>query len=78
MKKEPLRSTGAVAVDTGIFTGRSPRDKYIVRDAKTEKTVWWKSETATVSDNKPVTAEAWDHCKKISSKAALRKETLCR
>ena len=63
-----VTSTGAVAVDTGIFTGRSPRDKYIVRDAKTEKTVWWKSETATVSDNKPVTAEAWEHCKKIASR----------
>ena len=63
-----VTSTGAVAVDTGIFTGRSPKDKYIVRDAKTEKTVWWKSETATVSDNKPVTAEAWEHCKKIASR----------
>jgi phosphoenolpyruvate carboxykinase (ATP) len=63
-----VTSTGAVAVDTGIFTGRSPKDKYVVRDAKTEKTVWWKSETATVSDNKPVTAEAWEHCKKIASR----------
>jgi phosphoenolpyruvate carboxykinase (ATP) len=62
-----VTNTGAVAVDTGIFTGRSPRDKYIVRDAKTEDTVWWKSETATVSDNKPVTAEAWEHCRKIAS-----------
>jgi len=66
-EKGTVTSTGAVAVDTGIFTGRSPKDKYIVRDAKTEKTVWWKSETATVSDNKPVTAEAWDHCKKIAA-----------
>jgi phosphoenolpyruvate carboxykinase (ATP) len=66
-EKGTLTSTGAVAVDTGIFTGRSPKDKYIVRDAKTESTVWWKSETATVSDNKPVTAEAWKHCKKIAS-----------
>ncbi len=63
-----VTNTGAVAVDTGIFTGRSPKDKYVVRDAKTDKTVWWKSETATVSDNKPVSAEAWEHCKKITSK----------
>jgi phosphoenolpyruvate carboxykinase (ATP) len=63
-----VTSTGAVAVDTGIFTGRSPKDKYIVCDAKTEKTVWWKSETASVSDNKPVFAEAWEHCKKITSR----------
>ncbi len=63
-----VTNTGALAVDTGIFTGRSPRDKYIVRDAKTEKTVWWKSETSTISDNKPITAEAWEHCKKLATK----------
>ena len=32
---------GAVSVDTGIFTGRSPKDKYIVRDDITRDTVWW-------------------------------------
>ncbi|MBL7942529.1 MAG: phosphoenolpyruvate carboxykinase (ATP), partial [Flavobacteriales bacterium] len=36
-----LTSTGALAVDTGEFTGRSPKDKFIVADANTEKTVWW-------------------------------------
>ena len=36
-----LTSLGAVAVDTGIFTGRSPKDKYIVRDDNTKNTVWW-------------------------------------
>ncbi len=35
-----VTQSGAVAVDTGIFTGRSPKDKYIVRDATTEHTVW--------------------------------------
>lgn len=63
-----LTKTGAVAVDTGIFHGRSPKDKYVVRDATTEKTIWWKSETATVSDNKAISAVAWDHCKKIATK----------
>jgi phosphoenolpyruvate carboxykinase (ATP) len=63
-----LTSTGAMAVDTGVFTGRSPRDKYIVNDAKTEKTVWWKSETSTVSDNKPINAVAWEHCKKLATR----------
>ena len=61
-----LTDTGAVAVDTGVFTGRSPKDKYIVRDNKTENTVWWRSDTATVSDNKPLSAEAWDHCMQIA------------
>jgi phosphoenolpyruvate carboxykinase (ATP) len=59
---------GAVAVDTGIFSGRSPKDKYIVSDDKTRNTVWWKSEKATVSDNKRLTKEIWDHCKGLSSK----------
>lgn len=61
-----LTDTGAVAVDTGVFTGRSPKDKYIVRDSKTENTVWWRSDTATVSDNKPLSAEAWEHCRQVA------------
>src|ERR1017187_3214604 len=36
-----LTDTGALAVDTGQFTGRSPKDKFIVCDDKTEKSVWW-------------------------------------
>ncbi len=36
-----LTSSGAIAVDTGEFTGRSPKDKFIVKDAVTENTVWW-------------------------------------
>src|ERR1700719_1808240 len=36
-----LTDTGALAVDTGQFTGRSPKDKFIVCDEKTEKSVWW-------------------------------------
>ena len=36
-----LTDTGALAVDTGEFTGRSPKDKFVVFDANTEKTVWW-------------------------------------
>lgn len=61
-----LTSTGAVAVDTGIFHGRSPKDKYVVKDSITEDTVWWKSEKSPVSDNKPLSAEAWNHCKKLA------------
>ena len=52
---------GAVSVDTGIFTGRSPKDKYIVYDETTKDTVWWKTETAKSSDNKAITKEVWDH-----------------
>lgn len=66
-EKGIITRTGAVSVDTGIFTGRSPKDKYVVVDEKTRDTVWWKSEKAKVSDNKPITKEIWDHCKKIAA-----------
>jgi len=52
---------GAVKVDTGIFTGRSPKDKYVVMDDTTRDTVWWKSDKAKSSDNKPINAEVWKH-----------------
>jgi phosphoenolpyruvate carboxykinase (ATP) len=41
-----LTELGAVNVMTGEFTGRSPKDKYIVKDAVTENTIWWNSEKA--------------------------------
>jgi phosphoenolpyruvate carboxykinase (ATP) len=67
-EKGIITKSGAISVDTGIFTGRSPKDKYVVLDDKTKDTVWWKSDTAKVSDNKPVTHEIWNHCKNISAK----------
>lgn len=62
-----ITRNGAVSVDTGIFTGRSPKDKYIVVDDKTRDTVWWKSDKATVSNNKRITNEIWNHCKNLAS-----------
>lgn len=67
-EKGIITRTGAVAIDTGVFTGRSPKDKYIVMDDKTRNTVWWRSEKVKVSDNKPITIEIWNHCKNISLK----------
>ncbi len=61
-----LTTTGAVTVDTGVFTGRSPKDKYIVHDSTTANTVWWKSESSPVSDNKALSGEAWEHCRKLA------------
>ena len=43
-EKGIITKIGAVSVDTGIFTGRSPKDKYIVLDDITRDTVWWKSD----------------------------------
>ena len=63
-----ITRTGAISVDTGVFTGRSPKDKYIVFDENTKNTVWWKSEKAKVSDNKPISQDIWNHCKEISAR----------
>lgn len=60
-----LTKSGAVAVDTGRFTGRSPKDKYIVLDALTKDTVWWANGKSSGSDNKPLTKEAWAHLKEL-------------
>jgi phosphoenolpyruvate carboxykinase (ATP) len=54
-----LTTLDAVNVDTGVFTGRSPKDKYIVRDDISESTVWWS--TIGKNDNKPITPEIWHH-----------------
>lgn len=59
-----LSELGAVNVMTGIFTGRSPKDKYIVKDEATADTVWW-SDQAKTSDNKPLSTEVWNHLKKV-------------
>lgn len=59
--KGVLTDTGAVAVMTGIFTGRSPKDKYIVKDNVTAETIWW---DGTI--NKPISLEVWNDCKKIA------------
>ncbi|MFJ5373985.1 phosphoenolpyruvate carboxykinase (ATP) [Pectobacterium versatile] len=56
---------GAVAVDTGIFTGRSPKDKYIVRDDVTRDTVWWSDQGKGKNDNHPLSQETWMHLKQL-------------
>ncbi len=63
-----LTELGAVNVDTGVFTGRSPKDKYIVRNEETEKHVWWATPGKKSSDNKPMSQETWEYLKKISAK----------
>ena len=61
-EKGQLTELGAVNVMTGVFTGRSPKDKYIVKDSITENTIWWNSEKA-VNDNKPITQNTWNALK---------------
>jgi phosphoenolpyruvate carboxykinase (ATP) len=63
-EKGIVTELGAVAVDTGIFTGRSPKDKFIVKDATTEEHMWWTTD-AVKNDNKPLTLEAWNDLKEL-------------
>ena len=60
-----VTTLGAVAVDTGIFTGRSPKDKYIVRDDITRDTVWWADQGKGKNDNKPMSQEVWSSLKHL-------------
>ena len=57
---------GAVNVMTGVFTGRSPKDKFFVMDDTSRDTIWWTSDEYK-NDNKPVTEEAWKEIKKIAT-----------
>ncbi|MFZ1291485.1 MAG: phosphoenolpyruvate carboxykinase (ATP) [Melioribacteraceae bacterium] len=62
-EKAQITELGAVNVMTGVFTGRSPKDKYIVKDEITKDTIWWTSDKAK-NDNKPITTEVWNDLKK--------------
>ncbi len=65
---------GALSVDTGIFTGRSPKDKYVVYDDETKNNVWWAAPGKKGSDNKPITPEVWNHLKQLSEKQLSGKD----
>ena len=80
-EKGYLTELGAVNVMTGKFTGRSPKDKYIVKDAITEDTVWWTSDKAK-NDNKPISQEVWSDLKEtvleqLSSQKLYVVDTFC-
>ena len=64
-EKGQLTELGAVNVMTGEFTGRSPKDKYIVKDSVTENTIWWNSDKAA-NDNKPISQDTWNALKETS------------
>ncbi len=63
---------GAVNVMTGIFTGRSPKDKYIVMDETSKDTVWWTSEEYK-NDNHPMSQEVWEKVKELAKKELCNK-----
>jgi len=64
-EKGTVTDSGAVNVDTGIYTGRSPKDKFLVKDDTTKDTVWWRTADNN-NDNKPIPLETWRDLKKIS------------
>ena len=59
-EKGELTKTGAIAVKTGVFTGRSPKDKYIVKDSITENTIWWDGVI-----NRPINQDVWKSSKSL-------------
>ena len=62
-EKGVLTTSGAVSVDTGKFTGRSPKDKFFVQDAITDEHLWWDGKI-----NRPTTPEVFEHCKNLVTK----------
>ncbi|OOF71020.1 phosphoenolpyruvate carboxykinase (ATP) [Rodentibacter caecimuris] len=71
-EKGIVTQSGAVAVDTGIFTGRSPKDKYIVYDETSKEHVWWTSDTVK-NDNKPMNQATWQSLKELVTNQLSRK-----
>ena len=65
--KGVVTELGAVNVMTGIYTGRSPKDKYIVMDENSKDTVWWTSEEYK-NDNHPLSESSWKTLKEIAVK----------
>jgi phosphoenolpyruvate carboxykinase (ATP) len=70
-EKGHLTELGAISVDTGIFTGRSPKDKYIVLDDTTRDTIWWSDQGK--NDNKAMSVETWSYLKCLVTKQLSNK-----
>ncbi|WP_159517085.1 phosphoenolpyruvate carboxykinase (ATP) [Sunxiuqinia indica] len=80
-EKGQLTELDAVNVMTGVFTGRSPKDKYIVEDETTKDTMWWNSPESP-NDNKPISKEVWNDLKantveQLSGKKLYVMDTFC-
>ena len=65
--KGQVTELGAINVMTGIYTGRSPKDKYIVMDKNSKDTVWWTSDEYK-NDNHPMSQSTWNVVKKLAKK----------
>ena len=72
-EKGQVSELGAVNVMTGIYTGRSPKDKYIVMDENSKDTVWWTSDEYK-NDNHPASIETWNVLKDLAVKELSNKK----
>ena len=72
-EKGAVTELGAVDVMTGVYTGRSPKDKFIVLDEKSKDTVWWTTPEYP-NDNKQASEEAWTACKDLAVKELSNKK----
>src|SRR5574344_2119509 len=70
--KGQVTELGAINVMTGVYTGRSPKDKYIVMDKNSKNTVWWTSEEYK-NDNHPMSEEVWATVKDLAVKELCNK-----
>ena len=80
-EKGQVTELGAVNVMTGVYTGRSPKDKFFVKNEASENSVWWTSDEYK-NDNKPCTEEAWADLKskavkQLSGKRLFVVDTFC-
>ncbi|MDD3160301.1 MAG: phosphoenolpyruvate carboxykinase (ATP) [Bacteroidales bacterium] len=80
-EKGQVTESGAVNVMTGIYTGRSPKDKFFVMDETSKNTVWWTSDEYK-NDNKPLSEESWKvlkdlAIKQLSNKRLFVVDTFC-
>ncbi len=71
-EKGQVTNMGAVNVMTGVYTGRSPKDKFFVKNEASEDSVWWTSEEYK-NDNKPVDAKCWAAVKDLATKELSNK-----
>ena len=66
-EKGQVTELGAVNVMTGIYTGRSPKDKFFVMDNTSKDSIWWTTDEYK-NDNKPISEKTWDALKAIADK----------
>ncbi len=72
-EKGQVTEMGAVNVMTGVYTGRSPKDKFFVMDDTTKDTIWWTSDEYK-NDNKPLSQDSWKVLKDIATKELSNKK----